>query len=145
MAWEHLKLLVDAAKQRNPAWFGLETDPPASEEEISTAETVLGARFPPSYRRFLAEYGGGYFAFANVFSVRADSEWSVVERNRALAVSGFVAISDNEAGDVYGFEVVDGRCRPQIVLREHDEEGALKATPFADLTEFLAKVALKSP
>jgi SMI1-KNR4 cell-wall len=79
---------VEAARSKNPVWFELEGDPPATNEEVMEAETALGVLFPEAYREFLKDYGGGCFAFANVFSVKTGSEWNVVERNRNARLVG---------------------------------------------------------
>ncbi len=139
------RLRVEAARSENPVWFGLEGDPPATKEEVLDAETALGVRFPEAYREFLEDYGGGYFALANVFSVKAESEWNVVERNRDahFVGGGFLAVSDNGVGDYYGFQVVRGECQSPLMLWNHEEEGRISPTSFRNLYEFLARVGMR--
>ncbi|MGN6187244.1 MAG: SMI1/KNR4 family protein, partial [Thermoanaerobaculia bacterium] len=78
--------LVDSVRSRHPRWFALETDPPASNEEVEDAEKAIDVRFPEEYRHFLTRYGGGFFAFSNVFSAKQGSEWNVLQRNRDIAM-----------------------------------------------------------
>jgi len=135
--------LVEKRKLDRPVWFGLDSDPPATLAQIQDAELQLGVRLPESYRRFVALYGGGYFALGNLFSVLPGSEWNIVERNRSVDDSCcFLAVSDNGVGDLYGFRVADGKCENEIVLFDH--ETALFSQPkFSDLFEFLGETALK--
>jgi antitoxin YobK len=52
---------------------------PRPPELIEAAEQALGFRFPPSYRRFLAEYGAGGFGGTEVYGVvDADFESSSI-------------------------------------------------------------------
>ena len=88
------------------------------------------------------EFGGGYFAFANVFSVKIGSEWNIVQRNRMIAIPDFVATSDNGTGDYYGFRIVNGICDERVYLWDHEEPALLKATEFGDLLEYLFAQAL---
>ncbi|HBL31088.1 MAG TPA: hypothetical protein DD490_30035 [Acidobacteria bacterium] len=84
---------------------------PASEEMISAAQSQLGVRFPPSYRRFLETYGAALcpdIEIAGLFTVRDENEpplWSDVvtsnlqmHRAARLLSSGLVAIS-GDGGD----------------------------------------------
>jgi SMI1 / KNR4 family (SUKH-1) len=45
---------------------------PKSEELIAKVEEKLGVTFPPTYRRFLREYGGGPFAGCTFYGVFDD-------------------------------------------------------------------------
>jgi hypothetical protein len=52
---------------------------PRDEELVRAAEEALGVRFPPSYRRFLREYGAGSFGGQEIYGViDADFESSGV-------------------------------------------------------------------
>ena len=44
---------VEEARRAHPVWFGLESDPPATESEIGRHEALLGVTFPAEYRQFL--------------------------------------------------------------------------------------------
>jgi antitoxin YobK len=44
-------------------------DGPKSQELIELAERAAGLRFPPTYRRFLAEYGAGSFGSTEIYGV----------------------------------------------------------------------------
>ena len=144
MILEEFRRIVTEAKQRNPIWFALQTERPATDAEIQQAEWQLRTSLPEEYKEFVKEFGGGYFAFANVFSVASGGDWNIVDRNRKenLIGSGYVAISDPNTGDLYGFKSEDKRCRSQIMVLDHDS-GEWHATRYQDLFEFLASTALK--
>lgn len=135
---------VDALKARKPIWFGLESEPLASESDISTAEAALGVRLPNSYRDFVRTYGGGFFAFGNVFSVAVGSDWNIVEKNRQTKIPAFLVVSDNGAGDYYGFSVVDQVCGERIYLWDHESPQKVAETSFDNLFDFLMVSALRA-
>ena len=141
MLIEEFVQLVDKTKRERPVWFGLESDPPATASEILIAESQLGLKFPESYRQFVSKYGGGYFALGNLFSVSPESEWNIVGRNPVAEKMGFLAVSDNGVGDLYGFPVNNRICEVEIVFFDH-ETGLLSGSKFPDLFEFLRQMAL---
>lgn len=143
MDYTEFKELARIAKEKNPVWFALEADRPAADGEIAQAEAELGVTFPPEYRDFLRDFGGGYFAFVNVFSVQTGSQWNIVQRNKRHAIDAFIAISDNGVGDLYGFGVSDGVCRPHILFSDHETNGNLKPTNYQNVLEFLAEKGLR--
>ena len=136
--------LVSSARRSHPGWFMLQSDSAATESEVEDAQLALGVALVPEYRRFLEIFGGGDFAFMNVFSVDPSSEWNIVERNRAagLVGTGFLAISDDETGGLYGFRVVKGVCEPapcylDVSTRE------IVPTKYRDVLSFIAAVGLR--
>jgi hypothetical protein len=133
---------VTNLKALKPVWFGLDSDSPATEAEIEAAESALGVALPTAYKSFVREFGGGYFGFGNVFSV-SESEWNIVRRNDEITIPGFIAISDNEAGDHYGFRVSGGACEDRVYVWDHEEPSEVKATDYEDMLELLDHVALK--
>jgi hypothetical protein len=134
--------LVSSLRAENPIWFALETDPPATEQQIRAAEERLNVTLPESYKSFLREYGGGYFAFGNVFSVAEGSDWNIEARNGEHGVDELIAFSDNGVGDYFCFRTKDGRCGEQVVFLDH-ETGSVQMTEYEDIFEYLARVALR--
>lgn len=122
-------------------WFELESDAPATEREITAVEASLGATLPDAYKSFLREFGGGYFAFGNVFSV-SESEWNIVRRNEDISIPGFIAISDNGTGDYYGFKVSNGACGDEVYVWDHEQPTHIRPTDFGNVLEMLDHVAL---
>lgn len=141
MTFSEFSDLVTELKTARPIWFSLESDPPATEEELSTAEFQLGVKLPDAFRQFAKMFGGGFFAFGNVFSVRSDSEWSIVSRNQHSDLTQFLAVSDNGVGDEYGFRVENGKCRDEVVSYDH-ETNTISGLRFANLLEYLRETAL---
>jgi hypothetical protein len=138
--------IADEARKAHPLWFELEADPPASLEKVAAAQGALRATLPPEYVEFVQRYGGGHWAFVQVFSAEPGSEWNVVERNHeaGLLPLGFLAVSDNGAGDFYGFKVVEGVCTSGVVFWDHEEGGALMETGFKDFFKYLVARGLRS-
>lgn len=56
---------------------------PRPEALVAKAEAALGARLPPSYRRFLIEFGCGSFEVLNVFGV-VDGELERPDRRNVV-------------------------------------------------------------
>ena len=142
MDFREFQDLVVAFKQKQPVWFGLDADAPATEAQLQDAETEIGVSFPEEYRRFLKEYGGGFFAFAKIYSVQPGSDLHVLAINRraGLIGSGLLAFSDNGVGDLYGFKVGGGDS--SIWFLDH-ETRQWQATHFSDLIQFLVEEALR--
>src|SRR4051812_12283567 len=96
--------LVAKARQSKLFWCDGEADPPATDAQINLAEEQIGARFPDEYTFFVKQFGGGYFAYANVFSVFPDSKWNLNAINKKYRLrENFVAVSDDQCGGYYGF------------------------------------------
>lgn len=80
---------------------------PRSESLIQAAEKALGLEFPPTYRRFLLEYGAGAFGSSEICGVIGndfehssvpDAIWyTLVERSEAKLPSDLIII--HEVGD----------------------------------------------
>ncbi|CAG1023198.1 hypothetical protein MTYM_02264 [Methylococcales bacterium] len=135
--------LVEKTKQLHPIWFGLDSDKIPTEGDVRMAEKRLGAQFPKDYRDFLLKFGGGYFGLSKVFSVQPDSDWNVIDINlgaKALQ-EGYIAISDNETGDYFGYKIIEGICEPWIYFYDHEED-KWKKTEFCNIFEYLKKYGL---
>lgn len=79
---------------------------PRPSELVEAGETLLGVKFPPTYRRFVSEYGAGSFGAFEVYGVienRANSSvpdgvWcTLIERQESNLPQYLIAIQD--AGD----------------------------------------------
>ena len=68
MDFEHFKKIVEETKKNHPVWFGIESDQCPTDVVIADVEAKLEAKLPADYKNFIYEYGGGYFAFSNVYS-----------------------------------------------------------------------------
>ncbi len=103
MNFKCFKELVKKAKTEYPIWFGIDSDETPNPKILFEAEAEIGAKLPNDYKDFIFEYGGGYFAFSNVFSLDKGSDWSLVELNQSYKElrKNYVLISENGTGDFY--------------------------------------------
>lgn len=135
---------VDEKKKSNPFWFDDEPDSQAEDNQILDAEDRLGVRLPDRYKDFVRTFGGGYFAFTNIFSVDSDGEWFIVEKNdeaRCYLPDNFIAISDDEAGGMYGYVIHEGQCSEKVYYWDHDSS-SVSDEMYADLLEYIVAVGL---
>jgi hypothetical protein len=138
------KAIVEEQKKLNPFWFDDEADALAVENDIVSAERQLGLSFPEKYRGFLREFGGGYFAFTNVFSVDIDGAWYICEKNqeaKSYLPDNFLAISDDETGGFYGYVVTKGKLNEAIYYWDH-ESNSIGDKMFEDIFEYIVTIGL---
>lgn len=137
------KKLVEKTRKEHPAWFGIESDACPTDNDLIEAERKLNTTLHSDYKRFILEYGGGYFAFSNVYSLEVGSDWNIVDINYKYAgiCDKYVLISENGAGDFYGFKVVEGVCEPKIYFYDHERE-TWQESPYHNLFDYLEKTAL---
>lgn len=69
MEYELFEKIVTDYKRRKPILFGLEHDEICSAEQIEDFENMLQIEFSEKYKQFLMNFGGGYFGYANVYSL----------------------------------------------------------------------------
>lgn len=146
MDFNEFSKIVDEKMVSNPIWFGLESDSKSTDDDITEIENSISIILPQEYKQFVKNYGGGYFAFTNVFSGIRDSEWYIVTQNIEAGfneANSFIAVSDNGTGDFYGFEVNDGKCESKISFYDH-EDNTVKTTQYSNLFDYLVKVGLNS-
>lgn len=135
--------IVRSEKEAHPFWFEGDSDPLATDEQIEKVEKELGLELPKEYIEFVKRYGGGCFAFTNVFSVQPNSEWYIVDRNKGIELSeNFLAVSDDEAGGYYGFLIKSGICKPKVFYWDHETQEVLKNPQFEDLLSFIIETGL---
>lgn len=136
--------IVEKIKNDHPFWFDDESDNPAKSDQIKKVEKVLRVKLPHEYIEFIKHYGGGDFAFTNVFSVQPDSEWFILDRNKEIELGeAFIAISDDEAGGYHGFLIDSGVCSREVFYWDHDSKEILKKPQFDDLLWFIIETGLK--
>ncbi|WP_226535910.1 SMI1/KNR4 family protein [Fictibacillus halophilus] len=144
MDFNEFSIIVEQTKARNPIWFGLESDPVGTDSDFTRIQRQLSVKLPDEYKLFIKMFGGGFFAFTNIFSVK-DSEWNIVQKNNEIDLMkshAFLAISDNEVGDFYGFEIINGVCNSKIKIFNH-ETGDIEETPYENIYYYLKEIGLK--
>ncbi|MBD5136859.1 MAG: SMI1/KNR4 family protein [Lachnospiraceae bacterium] len=119
--FEELMLRV---KTKNPRIFGLDSDCKPTVEDIEMMEKYYNIVFSKSYKDFLLQYGGGYFAFTIVYSLDKQSCFYIKNNVSVEFVKDnkIFPIIDFETGDLAGFKVYNGRCEDTIVLYNHEEK-----------------------
>ena len=140
MEYDVFSKLVNDCKEREPILFGLEHDEILSAVEIEKFEEKIHIELPEKYKKFLAEYGGGYFGYANVYSLDEGSDFYLLHNND-VPVDKYLRIADNGCGDYYLLLVEDKKCSEQLYFFEHDE-AAVCAAEYADILEYLVKEGL---
>lgn len=133
--------IVDNIKIQNPILFGLEHDTIPSENDIKEYEKQNGVQLTEKYKQFLLKYGGGFFGYANIYSLDKESTFYIVNHN-PCPLKNILHIADNECGDFYSLKIVDGICQDAIVFYDHEID-KISDTEFSDIFEFLIKVGLK--
>ncbi|WP_423800805.1 SMI1/KNR4 family protein [Neobacillus sp. SAB-20_R2A] len=144
MEFNEFLLIVEKIKAKNPIWFELETAPIGNDTQIANVEKQLSISLPKEYKLFVKMFGGGYFAFTKIFSV-SNGEWNIIQQNKQINLinsHNFIAVSDNEVGDFYGFKIENGICSPKVKFYNH-EINMIEETRFEDLYQYLLKVGLQ--
>ena len=135
---------VQRIRAQKPMWFSSQNEKVATDEQLVSAEKILGVELPSEYKEFVRRYGGGYFALTNVFSVDPASEWYIVVKQKEFNLSDkFVAITDDETGGAYGFLVESRKCSDAVFYLNPDENG-IAVLQYASFLEYLAKVGLSA-
>ncbi len=119
-------------------------EPKASDSQVQKVEDLLSVKLPKEFKMFVKKYGGGYFAFTNIYSVNEQSDWFIVDQNYQIGLikpHHFLAVSDNGMGDFYGFKILNGICESNISLYDH-EINKVKNTSYNDLYDYLLEVGL---
>ena len=113
--------IARALMAEHHAWCDFEG--PRSEELVALAESKLDLTFPPTYRRFLLEYGTGTFGTAEFYGVihdkfensaAPDAIWyTLSERRQGRLPRNLVVVGSHDEGLV----LVEGskklKCRRQ--------------------------------
>jgi cell wall assembly regulator SMI1 len=103
----------------------------ATDSEISNAESLLGVRFPESYRSFLRRIGWGRFSHQELYGLGSDTpayleliKNTLVERDTMgpPMPSQLVPVMNDGAGNHFCLDsttVVDGEC--PVVFWDHEQ------------------------
>ena len=118
------KKRVSEEKIKNPILFELETDCIPTSEQINEVELYYKIKIPSSYKEFLAEYGGGYFACILVYSMDRNSPFYLPSNvgGEFVQKEKFFPIIDLETGDLAGFRIDDGVCEDSVGIYDHENK-----------------------
>lgn len=136
--------LTQRVKNKNPRIFGLDSDCKPTSEEIDLLEKYYNVVLPESYKEFLLQHGGGYFAYTVVYSLDNQSPFYVKNNVSVDFIKNnkFFPIIDFETGDLAGFKIDNGICKDTIVLYNHEEK--MISDTSLNFYDALGKYGLKS-
>lgn len=141
MDYRSFKNIAEEAKKKNPILFALESDEKPSQTDIDTFEKENRIILPQKYKDYILDFGGGYFGFANIYSLDKNSDFYMLKHNN-LPFDKYVRIADNGCGDYYLLRIENGKCLENIFFYGH-ETGTDIQTEYSDVLEYLAAVGLK--
>lgn len=141
MEFNTFQCIVEKAQVECPLLFELEHDNIPHLEEILEFQKQHQIQLPKKYIRFLLNYGGGYFGYANIYSLDKNSYFYLPNHNEKV-LEKFLYIADNECGDYYALPIEQGKCKEAVVFYNHDDD-EIYSTEFADILEYLVKLGLK--
>ena len=116
--------LIQQVKENKPKLFGLDADEIPTITDIDMIEKYYGIVFPKSYKEFVLQYGGGYFAFTVVYSFDKQSSFYIKNNVTTEFINSnqIFPVIDFETGDLAGFRINNGICEDSIVLYNHEEK-----------------------
>ncbi len=135
---------INEVEKSNPILFELHGDRTASDLDIDKIEMYCDIKFPESYKIFLKEYGGGYFAYTVVYSCDANSDFYILKRvtKEWVEKNSFFPVIDFETGDLAGFKVSDKVCESKISVLHHGI-GNIEVCKECDFFDALVKYGLR--
>lgn len=142
MEYDLFRNKVQQVKAKKPLLFALESDTPPSVDEIEHFEKSYGVALPEKYKLFISEFGGGYFGYANIYSLDKSSNYFVM-KHKSFVPSSYLPIADNGCGDFYVLKCNDNYCSDRIYFYTHDSQG-ITETKYLDILEYLLDIGLKA-
>ena len=140
MDFKTFKEAIKKAKTAEPLLFELAHVNIPTVEEVIAFQKQYQITLPEKYIQFLLNFGGGYFGYANIYSLDKNSSFFIFHHNPAI-VKELLFMADNGCGDYYAFRIEGGKCRDEIVFYDH-EYNTVQDTDFSDVLEYLIKTGL---
>lgn len=114
---------------------------PRSEELVQKAERALGLEFPPTYRRFLREFGAGDVGGEEFYGIIndqwekssvPDAIWCTLTARRKLGLpADLVVVGDTGDGEFYCLQILpDGTDGPIVTFGPERKVGDKVASDF---------------
>ena len=100
---EFINFLENEMKVKPNLFLFRDNEPKATIEDINNIEKILSGKLPESFIEFQMKFGGGTFAFAEIFSVCEKSDFYVLNYENIFE-KGFFPVSDDQCGGVYCFK-----------------------------------------
>ena len=79
MTYNQFIEIVEQIKKTKPILFELEKDKVVSEVDIFRFENDNSIVLPDEYKKFVIEFGGGYFGYSNIYSLDKDSSFVILK------------------------------------------------------------------
>lgn len=140
MDFETFREVVKKAKTEKPLLFELEHDNIPTMKDVIVFQEQYQIVLPEKYIQVLLNFGGGYFGYANIYSLDKDSDFFIFNYNQ-VKVADLLFIADNGCGDSYAFRMEGNKCSEEIVFYDH-ESNIVQDTDYSDVLEYLAKEGL---
>lgn len=141
MEYKEFKSIVNDCKSKKPVLFGLKQDAVCNLEQIGELERILQIILPEKYKRFIMDFGGGYFGYANIYSLDLRSDFYLLAHN-TCPIKNYLRIADNGCGDYYLMKLDNNKCLDRVFFYEHDTAN-IRETGYEDILEYLIDVGLK--
>lgn len=142
MEYDLFRNNVQQVKAKKPILFALETDTPPSIDKIEDFEKIYRMVLPEKYKLFIMEFGGGYFGYANIYSLDNSSNYFIM-KHKSFVPNGYLPIADNGCGDFYVLKCNGEYCSDKIYYYTHDSQ-EITETAYHDILEYLLDVGLKA-
>lgn len=97
---------------------------------------------PEKYKLFIIEFGGGYFGYANIYSLDNSSNYFIM-KHKSFVPNVYLPIADNGCGDFYVVKCNGEYCSDKIYYYTHDSQ-EITETAYHDILEYLLDVGLKA-
>ena len=140
MDFKTFKEAIKKAKTAEPLLFELAHDNIPTVEEVIAFQKQYQITLPEKYIQFILNFGGGYFGYANIYSLDRNSDFFIFNHN-PTTVKDLLFMADNGCGDYYAFRIEDGKCREDIVFCDH-EGNTVQDTTYSDVFTYLTKIGL---
>ena len=108
-----INFLENEMKVKPNLFLFRDNEPKATIEDINNIEKILSGKLPESFIEFQMKFGGGTFAFAEIFSVCEKSAFYVLNYENIFE-KVFFPVSDDQCGGVYCFKKNNGKFEDRI-------------------------------
>lgn len=140
MDFETFNKAVQKGKIEKPLLFELQHDSIPTMKDIIAFQEQYQIILPEKYIQVLLNFGGGYFGYANIYSLDRDSRFFIFNHN-PVRVADLLFMADNGCGDYYAFRMNGRKCSEKIFFYDH-EGNTVQDTDFSDVLEYLVKIGL---
>jgi hypothetical protein len=113
---------------------------------VDAAEQALGLRFPPTYRRFLEDFGAGSFGSFEVLGVIdddfeestvPDGIWYTLSERESGLPDDLAVVGEVGDGTLYGLRIDGNGGEAPVVLHEPGADDAPDEVAFEDFGAYL--------